>query len=154
MAAKAFRFRPRYRALAITAVSLGGALAVVSFAVLGGALLPLATGLAGAALGGTYLASPTWKLEVVVDDEGLEVRSPKASRFRLAWRDVVAVTSSPTTHTCHVDGGSPDKSLLVPGIGAPASYDIEDRAALCEAILAHVDAAKVKTVETLETAKA
>ena len=37
-----------------------------------------------------YLASPTWKLEVVVDDDG--ARGPLAQgrrRFRLAWSDVV-----------------------------------------------------------------
>jgi len=148
-----FRFRPRYRGLAITALSLGGGLVAVAIAALGAAMLPLATGAAGVVLGTGYLASPTWRLEVIVDDAGLEVRSPKASRFRLAWSDVVAVISSPSTHTCHVDGGAPERSLLVPGVGAPAPYDLEHRAALCEAILAHVDPAKVKTVETLEKAR-
>ena len=147
------RFRPRYRGLALTAIGTGGALAVVALAVLGAATLPLATGAAGVVLGAAYLASPTWRLEVVADDAGLEVRSPKASRFRLAWSDVVRVVASPSTKTCHVDGGSPDRSLLVPGDGAPAPYDVADRAALYDAILAHVDRSRVTTVETLEQAK-
>ncbi len=61
----------------------------------------------------------------------------------------VKVVSSPTTNTCFVDGGTPETSLLVPGDGAPAPYDIENKRALCDAILAHVAAEKVRTVDTL-----
>ena len=139
--------------MAIASIGTGGALGVVSVAVLGAAVLPLVTGTLGVALGAAYLASPTWRLEVIADDDGLSVRSPKGTRFQLAWRDVVAVVASPTTKTCHVDGGSPEKSLLVPGDGAPAPYDLEDKPALYDAILAHVDPAKVTTVETLEAAR-
>jgi len=64
----------------------------------------------------------------------------------------VRVVSSPSTQTCFVDGGSPERSLLVPGDGAPAPYDIADRTALVEAILAHVPADKVQTVATLDQA--
>ena len=133
---------------------MGGALGAVALAVLGAGALPLATGATGVVLGAAYLLSPTWRFEVAVDDAGLEVRSPKRTRFRLAWGDVVRVVASPTTHTCFVDGGTPEKSLLVPGDGAPAPYDIADKPALYDAILAHVDAGKVTTVETLEAARA
>jgi hypothetical protein len=141
-----FRFRPRFRALALSSVGVGGVLGVVSIAVLGGALVPLATGAIGIALGAGYLLSPSWKLRVVVDDDALEV----PGKFRLAWADVVRVVSSPATHTCFVDGGAPAKSLLVPGDGAPAPYDIADKAALCEAILQHVPADRVETVDSLD----
>lgn len=154
MSERAFRFRPRYRGLALSALGVGGTLGVVSVAVLGAAVLPLATGIAGVVLGAGYLVSPTWKLTVVVDDDALEVRSPKDSKFRLPWGDVVRVVASPSTHTCFVDGGSPERSLIVPGDGAPAPYDIEDKPALFAAILAHVSADKVETVETLEAARA
>jgi hypothetical protein len=147
-----FRFRPRYRGIAWTTVGLGGSLAVVATA-LGFLTLPLVTGVIGIGIGAAYLGSPTWKLEVIVDDEALEVTSPKRSRFRLPWADVVKVTASPTTNTCFVDGGSSDKSLLVPGDGAPAPYDIIDRDKLLAEILARVPADKVETVETLEQAK-
>lgn len=152
--ARSFRFRPRYRGLALTALGVGGTLGAVSVAALGAAMLPLATGLAGVALGASYLLSPTWRLEVVVDDEGLEVRSRRASKFRIAWGDVVRVVASPTTNTCYVDGGSADRSLIVPGDGAPAPYDLEEKPALYAEILARVPADKVKTVETLEAARA
>src|SRR5262249_2928425 len=145
-----FRFRPRYRSLAWSSVGVGGVLATVSLAVLGGALLPLATGAIGVALGAGYVLSPSWKLVVIVDDDGLEVKSPRATKCRLAWGDGVRVVSSPSTHTCFVDGGSPEKSLLVPGLGAPAPYDLENKAALCEAILAHVPNDRVETVEALD----
>jgi hypothetical protein len=148
--ARSFRFKPRFRGIAFTSVGIGGALGVVSFVALGAALLPLATSAIGIALGAGYLLSPSWKLEVVIDDDALEVRSPKSSRFKLAWADVVKVVASPTTHTCFVDGGTPAKSLIVPGDGAPAPYDLEDRAALYDAILARVAADKVLAVDTLE----
>ena len=48
------------------------------------------------------------------------------------------VVASPTTNTCFVDGGTPEKSLLVPGVGAPAPYDIANRAALYDAIVMSV----------------
>jgi len=107
----------------------------------------------GVALGSAYLALPTWRLAVTVDDTGLAVGSPRRQRFKLAWSDVVRVVASPSTRSCFVDGGAPEKSLLVPGDGAPAPYDLEDRAALFDAIVAHVPAERVQTVETLEGAK-
>lgn len=128
-------------------------MAGVAAVVLAGALAPLATGAIGVVLGAGYLMSPAWRLEVVVDDDALEVRSAKGSRFKLAWPDVVKVISSPATNTCFVDGGAPARSLLVPGVGAPAPYDLADKPGLCAAILARVPAERVQTVDTLEAAK-
>ena len=149
MASKRFAFRPRYRGIALTSIGVGGTLGVVAIASLGAAILPVATAAMGIVLGAGYLMSPSWKLEVVTDDDALEVRSPKASKFRLPWSEVVKVVSSPTTHTCFVDGGEPARSLLVPGDGAPAPYDLVDKQALCEEILRHVTPDKVETVENL-----
>ncbi|MEO8844437.1 MAG: hypothetical protein ABI591_22935 [Kofleriaceae bacterium] len=149
MASKRFAFRPRYRGIALTSIGVGGTLGVVAIASLGAAILPLATAAMGIVLGAGYLMSPSWRLEVVTDDDALEVRSPKATKFRLPWSDVVRVVSSPTTHTCFVDGGEPARSLLVPGDGAPAPYDLADKQALCDEILRHVTADKVETVENL-----
>ena len=132
-------------------MGVGGSIAVVS-AILGFVAVPLVTGGLGIALGAAYLASPTWRIRVTVDDEGLSVGSPNRLRFRLAWHEIVRVVASPATSTCFVDGGQPERSLLVPGDGAPAPYDIADRKALVAAILAHVAADKVQTVETLDKA--
>jgi hypothetical protein len=145
-----FRFRPRFRGLAWGSVGVGGTLGAVTLATLGGAIVPLATGALGVVLGAAYLLSPTWKLEVVVDEAGLEVRSAKASRFRLAWGDVVKVVAS--EDTCFVDGGAPERSLLVPGPGAPAPYDLEDKQALVATIVAHVAPEKVRKVASLQEA--
>jgi hypothetical protein len=149
--ARSFAFRPRYRGLAWSSIGVGGSIAAVASA-LGFLALPLATGALGIALGAAYLASPTWRIRVTIDDVGLTVASPKRERFRLAWQDVVRVVASPETSTCFVDGGKPERSLLVPGDGAPAPYDIADRKALVEAILAHVPADKVQTVASLDQA--
>ncbi len=146
------RFRPRYRGVAWTAVGVGGSLAIVSVTV-GLIMLPLVTGALGVLAGAAYLGSPTWRLAVIVDDDGLEVASPRRRRFRIAWADVVRVVASPATHTCFVDGGAPERSLLVPGVGAPAPYEIEDRAALVDVILARVPETKIQRVESLDQAQ-
>ncbi len=145
------RFRPRYRGLAVGAMGLGGGLIAVA-AGIGFVALPLVTGVIGIAFGGAYLASPTWRLEVITDDKGLEVRDRKRSRFTLAWSDVVRVVASPSTNTCFVDGGAPERSLLVPGVGAPAPYDLEDRPALVTTILSRVTPDRITTVESLDRA--
>jgi len=130
-------------------MGLGGGLVAIG-AGIGMVALPLVTGVIGIGAGVAYLFSPTWRLEVITDDTGLEVRSPKRSRFKLAWSDIVRVVASPTTNTCFVDGGAPERSLLVPGVGAPAPYDLEDRPALVATILARVTPDKVTTVESLD----
>jgi hypothetical protein len=149
MAARRFAFRPRYRGVAWTSIGVGGASGAA------GALLSLpwpalAFGALGVALGAFYLVSPAWSIEVVVDDDALEVQQKGARRFRLPWPDVVRVIASASTKTCFVDGGEPDRSLLVPGPGAPAPYWIADREALYDAIVAHVAADKIEQVELLE----
>lgn len=135
--------------MAWTAIGIGGSLGGVS-AALGLALLPMVTGVIGLAFGAAYLASPTWRFTVITDETGLEVRTRDRTKFRLAWGDVVRVVASPTTNTCFVDGGAPEKSLLVPGDGAPAPYDLERRAELVAEILARVPADRVKTVTSLD----
>lgn len=139
--------------MALSALGVGGTLGVVSAVALGAAMLPLATGAFGVILGAGYLLSPMWRLEVVVDDDALTVRSKKVTKFRVAWHDIKRVVASPSTNTCFVDGGAPERSLLVPGDGAPAPYDIEDKAALYAAIIAAVPADRVETVETIESAR-
>ena len=148
---KRFRFKPRYRGVAWTSIGVGGAVAIASGTV-GFLALPLVTGALGIAAGAAYLASPTWRLAVTVDEHALAVGSPKKERFRLPWTDVVKVIASEATHTCFVDGGAPEKSLLVPGQGAPAPYDIEDKPGLVEAILAYVAPEKVQRVASLQDA--
>lgn len=150
-APRSFRFRPRYRGLAWGSMGVGGSIAAVA-ATVGFPVLPLATGALGVALGAAYLVSPTWRIAVTVDHTGLSVGTSRRLRFELAWTDVVKVIASPATSTCFVDGGAPERSLLVPGDGAPAPYDIRDRKALVEAILAHVAADKVQLVESLDKA--
>jgi hypothetical protein len=118
------------------------------------ATLPLVTGLVGVAIGAVYLLSPTWRLAVVVDDDGLAVVAAGGKpRFRLAWGDVVEVIASPATRTCFVDGGDPARSLVVPGEGAPAPYAIEDAGALYDRIVASVAPGRIREVATLAGAR-
>lgn len=146
-----FRFRPRFRGVAALALGLGIALALYGLVAGGAAATAMVVaGMGGAALGAMYLGSPAWRIEVVVDDEALEVRSSGDRRFRLPWTDVKAVTASPSTETCFVDGGVPERSLLVPGDGAPASYAIEDARALYRAIVARTPPDRIREVVLLE----
>jgi hypothetical protein len=150
------RFRPRFRGVAWSAIGLGAALGVggLVLGVSGSALIAIVVACAaGLGLGAAYLASPAWRLTVLVDDEALEVTAGGERRFRLPWREVVRVIASPSTRTCFVDGGTPERSLLVPGDGASAPYDLEDKTALYDAILAHVPATIVREVTLLETAR-
>ena len=92
MSTRSFRFRPRYRGIAWSSIGIGGSVAVIA-AIVGFAAVPLVSGALGIALGAAYLASPTWRIAVTVDDDGLTVGSPGRLRFRLAWSDVVRVVA-------------------------------------------------------------
>lgn len=146
-----FRFQPRFRGIAWGSVAFGAALDVLAIAI-GFPSIPLVLGSLGVVLGGAYLASPTWRIEVVATADALVVGSPGKVRFRLPWDEVVRVVVASASATCFVDGGTPERSLLVPGDGAPAPYDIADREQLVAAILAHVPADKVQHVPSLSEA--
>lgn len=137
--------------MAWSAIGVAGAVSIASLA-LGAAATPLLVSALGASFGLLYLGSPTWKIVVVTDDDGLEVKTARTTKFRLAWKDVVRVVASTATHTAFVDGGSPERSLLVPGDGAPAPYAIEDAGALVDTILARVTPDRVERVESLDRA--
>lgn len=148
-----FRFRPRYRLFAIGMLAVGAAFAAAPFVRgFGGDARAVALVIGGGSLllAALYLVSPAWRISVVVDDHGLEVLAGSDRRFLLAWPDVVRVVASPTTKTCFVDGGHPDRSLKLPGKGAPEPYDIERRGELYDAIMRHVDPARIEEVTYLE----
>ncbi|MCG8417102.1 MAG: hypothetical protein MJE77_04055 [Proteobacteria bacterium] len=138
--------------MALGAVALGIALVALSAFIDSGRAFPLAGGGTGILLGLLYLGSPTWRIEVAVNDDALEVHSHRGQRFRLPWSEVVEVVASPETQTCFVNGGSPDRSLLVPGPGASALYDIENKHELYTAICARVPEERIRRVDLLEKA--
>src|SRR5690606_38756573 len=107
----------------------------------------MAGGAAGVVLGLLYLLSPAWRLMVLVDDDGFEVMRGRTPRFRLPWSEVVRVVASASTKTCFVDDGAPERSLLVPGPGASAPYDIEDKVALYEIIMERVALTRIEWVD-------
>jgi|GEM_PF-1280945 len=155
---RAFRFKPRFAALAYGAVGVGAALlgAVVVFGLDGdNRTFALIVGLGAVALGALYLLSPAWRYQVLVDDDGLEVQTGRGERrFRVAWTDARKVIASPDTKTLVFFGDGPEHNLIVPGPGAPAPYDIEDKPALYDAIVTNVPAALVQEVDLLENVDA
>jgi len=154
-APSSFRFRPRFRALAIGVIVFGVALVVAAAAGgLGASARPIALfgGGAAAALGALYLLSPAWRMRAVIHDDALEILSSGDRKLHLPWSEVVRVVASPSTKTCFVDGGDPARSFVVPGVGAHAPYAVERHGELYDAIIAHVPASVVKEVELLEAA--
>jgi hypothetical protein len=148
-----FRFRPRFRGLALAAIGLGAALLglAVGLPLAGPSLaFALGCGAIGIGLGALYLGSPAWRFRAMVDDDALEVLDHHGDRkFRLAWRDVARVVASPATETLMLTDGSPERTLIIPGEGAQAPYDIEHKAALYRAVLARVPADRVVEVALL-----
>ncbi|HKE13935.1 MAG TPA: hypothetical protein VKB80_03645 [Kofleriaceae bacterium] len=146
-----FRFRPRRPVLAAVAGAMGAVF--VASSLVGapgvGGVPAIAAGAVVALLAAFYLLSPAWRTEVVVDDGGLEVQSRGDRRFRLAWSEVVRVVAAPASASAFVDGGAPERSLLLPGPGARAPYRIDGQRELYQHIRAHVAPERVSEVERL-----
>jgi len=146
-----FRLRPR-RAWAVwLTLAFGVALTV----------LPLAYGvegtprlidmLAGAGVIATvtlYLASPTWRTAVVVDESGLALVGPRGERFRLPWNQVVEVIADADERAALVRGPEGKRSFLVPSSAHPAPYRVERAADLYGRVLAAVEPGKVRYSKT------
>lgn len=143
-----FRFRPRQPAVAALTCLLGAGLSVGG--VLDGRWSWALLGLAAVILGLLYLVSPAWRTEVRVDGEALEVQNRGERRFRLPWGEVARLVVARASKTAFIDGGAPDRSLLLPGRGARAPYRIERQAELLDQILARVAPDRVVEVERLD----
>src|SRR5262245_6541398 len=70
----------------------------------------------------TYLASPTWRSYVVVDERGLAVVGPRGERMRLLWSEVVEVIADEEERAALVRGPAGQHSFLVPSPAHPAPY--------------------------------
>ncbi len=146
MTAQIFRFRPRYRLVPWLVFALGATLVVLGLMATGSErTFAIAAGALGPVLALLYMGSPAWKLVVEVDDETLTVRRGGDVRFRMPWSEVAKVIAMPAHKTCFVDGGTSERSLLVPGPGVPAPYRIEGKDALYDFIVAHVAAEKIES---------
>jgi hypothetical protein len=146
-----FRFRPRRPLVAAAAGVTGAGLLVTSLlgAPIPGRGMAIGLGAVGLVFALLYLFSPAWRTEVVVDDDALEVRSRGDRRFRVAWSEVVKVVAAPASASAFVDGGGPERSLLLPGPGARAPYRIENQRELYDQIRARVAGDRVTEVERL-----
>ena len=147
---KSFRFRPRFAAIPWIVAGVG--VAMIVFGLSGGAegasrTFALVAGAMGPVLALVYLRSPAWKLVVVVDEEAFEVKGSQTIRFTLPWAEVKEVVYSTKFPTAFVDGGVPERSLLIPGPGAPAPYRIERAEELVAFVRAHVPAEKQRIVD-------
>jgi hypothetical protein len=146
-----FRFRPARPVQAVVAGVMGTVLVVSTLLAgpMAGRGLTIGIGGLVAALALLYLLSPAWRTEVIVDEAGLEVQSRGDRRFRLAWSEVVRVVAAPASASAFVDGGDPQRSLLLPGPGARAPYRIAEQQRLFDHIRAHVPPDRVTEVDRL-----
>ncbi len=142
-----YRFRPRFLGVAFLSLSIGVVLVVAGATITPDTLSTVfayITGTAGLFLGFAYLKSPVWKLAVDIEDDDLVVWTGVEERLRLPWDQVKKVIVDAEHLTCFVDGGEPARSLLIPGPGAQASYDILKKEDLIAKILDRVPADRVQ----------
>jgi hypothetical protein len=146
-----FRFRPRFAAIPWIVAGLG--VLLLAFGIFGGATgasrtFTIVAGALGPLIALAYLRSPAWKLVVTVDDEAIAVQGGHDKvRFRLPWAEVKEVVYSSKYPTAFIDGGEAERSLLVPGPGAPAPYRIERSEELVRLVRAKVPADKQRVVD-------
>lgn len=136
-----YRFRPKYRVIPWISAGLGVAILGIGLFVdldRESRIFALASGIFGPALAAMYLASSAWKLAIETGEDGLKLWAGSELRFTIAWSEVVKLIHSPTHKTAFVDGGVPDKSLVLPGPGVPAPYRIEKQAALYGELLGRI----------------
>ena len=91
-----------------------------------------------------YLASPTWRSYVVVDQDGLRVMGPRKERMRLPWSEVVEVIADEEERAALVRGSAGRHSFLIPSPAHPAPYRIENGDALYAAVLGAAPPEKVR----------
>lgn len=142
-----YRFRPRFVGLAFLSLSIGVILVVTALTLAPDRISATAsflTGVAGLFLGFAYLRSPVWRLAVEPMEDELVVWNGLQERLRLPWSEVEQVVVDEERTTLYLDGGNPERSLLVPGPGAPASYDIRKKDELIKTILARVPEERIK----------
>ena len=148
-----YRFKPRFVGVAFVSLSIGVVLIAASATLTPdrfSSIFALITGAAGVFLSFTYLRSPVWRLAVDVQESDLVVWNGTEEKLRLPWSDVTRVVMDPDREVCFVDGGTPARSLLVPGPAAPASYVIAKRDQLIDAILAHVPKDIITNPDTVD----
>lgn len=150
-----YRFKPRFLGVAFVSLSLGVVLIAAAATLTPdrvSSIFALITGTIGVFLSFTYLRSPVWRLALDVQESDLVLWNGTTERLRLPWSDITRVVVDPDREVCFVDGGSPDKSILVPGPAAPASYVITKRDELIDAILAHVPSEVIVNPDDIDPA--
>jgi hypothetical protein len=97
------------------------------------------------------LWSPSWRMQLITSDTGLTFQKANGTHRFVGWNDVKRLLVAPN-QTCLMVGTDAETSLIIPGLGAPAPYDIQDKAALFAEVTAKVASSKQRKVETIETA--
>lgn len=146
---RTFRFRPRFAAVAWLAIVTG--VGLMAYGLVAGASAPLAIvmGLIGVVLGAKYLLSPVWKMRIAMTEDGLRVGTDTEERFSLRWDEIESLIVTPASKTCFVYAGDNQRNILIPGPGANASYDIDNKEQLYEFLRERVDSARIREVEHL-----
>ena len=131
-------------------LAFGLVLAVLPFAYgVGGTprVVDLVAGLGVIGTAALYLASPTWRSHVLLDDRGLAVVGPHGERMRLDFTEIVEIIADEEERAALVRGPDGARSLLVPSPAHPAPYRIERApelfARLCQALPEKVRRSKV-----------
>ena len=142
-----YPFSPRFKIIAYAGLALGAV--AISGAIFSGGISGWIIGALCLGSGAAYLLSPTWRLAIETNDNGLKVFQRDKLRFALPWTDVARLLVMPNDKAAFIDGGTPSQSVLVPGPGAQAGYLIADREALIQEVRDRIPSERVKNVEDL-----
>ncbi len=142
-----YPFSPRFKFVAYAALVLGAV--ALTGAIIAGGVSGWVIGLLCISSGAAYLLSPAWKIVIETNENGITVFQKQKTRFSLPWSSVERFLVMPDEKAAFVDGGSPEKSVLIPGPGAQAGYQIVEKAALIREISKRIPAHRIKAVENL-----
>jgi hypothetical protein len=77
---------------------------------------------------------------VEISDVGVRVVRGQDIRMQVSWADVARLVVDDEHTVCMVDGGSPERRLIVPGPGLSAPYRIEESRRLVAELVRRIPA--------------
>ena len=77
-----------------------------------------------------YLFSPSWRFQVVLDQDTIYIRGAKSDRLVLPLAEIQEMVYCEKDQSCYLRGPDAAHSLLIPGLDGGAPYCIPQHAAL------------------------
>jgi hypothetical protein len=107
-------------------------------------MIDLFAGSGAVIMAAIYLASPTWRSYIVIDERGLALQAPRGEKLRIDWDQVVEVIVDDEEPAAFVRGPSGGRSFLLPSDAHPAPYRVDRPRALLDLIVSALPPDKVR----------